>query len=86
METKYLMVLFFSGMLAFATLTHADRHEANAAKHEVVQNTNNGNHKGWQNGQLLGLPQNSAERPFPVVNCRGDRHEEGTMDSQMQWL
>lgn len=51
METNYLTVLFFSGLLGFATLTHADRHEANTAKTDVVQNTNHGNHNGWQNGQ-----------------------------------
>lgn len=46
MEGNYLTVLFFSGLLGFATLTHADRHEASTAKHEVVQNTNHSNHNG----------------------------------------
>ena len=51
METNYRTVLFFSGLLGFATLTHVDRHGVNGAKHEVVQDANNGNHNGWQNGQ-----------------------------------
>ena len=38
MKLKYLTVLFFSVMLGFATLTHADRDEAKAANPAVVHN------------------------------------------------
>lgn len=64
METNYLTVLFFSGLLGFATLTHADPHEANAAKPDVIQSTNNGNHNGWQNGQPGGLPPLCPNPPY----------------------
>ena len=51
MEMKYWTVFFFLVMLGVATLTHVDRHEANTAKHEVLQNTNDGNHNSWQKSQ-----------------------------------
>lgn len=51
MEGNYLTVLFFSGLLGFATLTPLGQGKANVEKPEVVQNTNNGNHNDWQNGQ-----------------------------------
>ena len=61
METNYLTVLFFSGLLGLATLTHVDLHEANAAKLDVIQSTNNGNHNGWQNGQPGRTPASVPE-------------------------
>lgn len=84
MEGKYLTVLFFSGLLGFATLTHVDRHEANTAKHEVVQNTNDGNHNSWQNSQPGQTPVSVHElssdvtRPWSGRNClrEEDRLEE----------
>jgi len=51
MEGNYLTVLFFSGLLGFATLMPLGQGKANVEKPEVVQNTNTGNHNSWQNSQ-----------------------------------
>ena len=65
MEMKYWTVLFFSVMLGVVTLTHVDRHEANTAKHEVVQNTNHSNHNGLAE-RAPGSDSRLCSRPKPA--------------------
>lgn len=83
MEIKYWTVLFFLVMLGVVTLTHVDRHEANTAKHEVVQNTNDGNHNSWQNSQPGQTPVSVSELSSDVTRPSSGRNrlrEEDTLE------
>jgi hypothetical protein len=83
MEIKSWTVLFFSVMLGVATLTHIERHEANTAKHEVVQNTNDGNHNNWQDSQAGQTPASVPELSSDVTRPSSGRNhlrEEDTLE------